>query len=64
MTEKYIKKNFSNIQRFANVIESRISEDITIDSVIEDNARFLEMQKNKNTLLIAIDTEYEIDIKL
>ncbi len=62
MTEKYIRKNFSNIQQFANVIESRISDDITIDSVIEDNARFLEMNNNKNTQLITIDTEYDIDI--
>ncbi len=64
MTEKYIRKNFSNIQQFANVIESRISDDITIDSVIEDNARFLEMHNNKNTQLITIDTEYDIDINL
>ncbi len=63
MTEEYIRKNFSNIQQFANVIESRISDDITIDSVIEDNARFLEMN-NKNTQLITIDTEYDIDINL
>ncbi len=64
MTEKYIRKNFSIIQQFANVIESRISDDVTIDSVIEDNARFLEMQNNKNTQLITIDIEYDIDIIL
>ncbi len=64
MTEEYIRKNFSNIQQFANVIESRISDDITIDSVIEDNARFLEMHNNKNTQLITIDTEYDIDLNL
>ncbi len=64
MTEGYVKKNFSNIQRFANVIESRISDDISVDSVAEDNARFLEMKNNKNTQLIIIDTDYDIDIKL
>ncbi len=64
MTKEYIKKNFSKIQNLANVIESRIADDITIDSVIEDNARFLEMHNNKNTQLITIDTEYDIDINL
>ncbi len=64
MTEEYVKKKFSNIQRFANVIESRISDDISVDSVAEDNARFLEMKNNKNTQLIIIDTDYDIDIKL
>ncbi len=64
MTEKYIKKNFSNIQQFANVIESRISDDITIDSVLEDNARYLGMKNNKNVQLITIDTDYDIDITL
>ncbi len=64
MTEGYVKNNFSNIQRFANVIESRISDDISVDSVAEDNARFFEMKNNKNTQLIIIDTDYDIDIKL
>ncbi len=64
MTKEYIKKNFSEIQNFANVIESRISDDITIDSVIEDNARYLKMKNNKHTQLITIDTDYDIDINL
>ncbi len=64
MTKEYIKKNFSKIQNFANVIESRISDDITIDSVIEDNARYIKMKNNKHTRLISIDTDYDIDIKL
>ncbi len=62
MTEEYIKKNFSNIQHFANVIESRISDDITIYSVRDDNARFLEMKNNRNTQLIIIDTDYDINV--
>ncbi len=64
MTEAYIKTRFSNIQHFANVIESRISDDITIDSVIDDNARFLELKNDKNTQLIIIDRDYDIDIDL
>ncbi len=64
MTEEYIKSSFPAIQHFANVIESRISDDITIDSVIDDNARFLELKNDKNTRLIIIDRDYDIDINL
>ncbi len=64
MTEEYIKSSFPAIQHFANVIESRISDDITIDSVIDDNARFLELKNDKNTQLIIIDRDYDIDIDL
>lgn len=64
MTQEYIKENFSKIQNFANVIESRIADDITIDSVIDDHERFLELKNDKNTRLIIIDRDYDIDINL
>ncbi len=64
MTEEYIRNNFSEIQTFANIIESRISDDISIDSVIDDNSRFIGMNGNKNTQLITIDTDYDIDINI
>ncbi len=64
MSEKYIKNYFSNIQHFANVIESRISDELGIDTMIEDNARFLEMKNDDHTQLIIIDKEYNLDINL
>ncbi len=64
MSEKYIKNNFSNIQHFANVIESRISDELSIDTMIDDNARFLEMKNDDHTQLIIIDKEYNLDINL
>ncbi len=64
MTENYIKNNFSAIQKFANVIESRISDDITIESVIEDNAHFVEMSNYQGVNTILINGTYTTDINL
>ena len=42
MSEDYIRNNFSDIKKYANVIEKRLDdESCTLDSVIEDNAKIL-----------------------
>lgn len=65
MSEKYIKNNFSDIKRYANVIESRIDDEwCTLESVLADNAKMLVDAKTYKANYVLIDDEYEIDIDL
>lgn len=65
MTEKYIRNNFEKIKENANIIEKRLDdESCTVDSVIEDNAHYLQKTKQNKLNSILIDDVYEIDINL
>jgi len=65
MSSKYITNHFSDIKKYARVVENRMDdEDCTIETVLRDNARILEQcQKHKVNYLL-IDDEYQIDIEL
>lgn len=62
MTEDYIKNHFDDIQKYANVIESRIDDDCTIEGVILDNKKFLENAKANNVNCVIIDHDYHIEV--
>lgn len=62
MTEQYIRNNFSNIKKYANVIENRLDDDITIEDLINDNIERLTQEKKYNNNYIIIDEKYEINI--
>lgn len=62
MTEQYIRNNFSNIKKYANVIEKRLDDDITIEDLINDNIERLTQEKKYNNNYIIIDEKYEINI--
>ena len=65
MSEKYIKNHFSDIKRYANVIESRIDDEwCTLETVLADNAQMLAEAKKHKVNYVLIDDEYEIDIDL
>lgn len=65
MSENYIKKHFNNIKKYASVIESRLDDEwCTMESVLEDNAQFLELAKKYNVKYLLIDDKYEIEIDL
>ncbi len=64
MSENYIKNHFCDIKKYASVIEKRIDDDCTIDTVLQDNARILEQCKINNVNYVLIDDEYKIDIDL
>ena len=65
MSENYIKNHFSDIKKYANIIEERLDDsDNTIESVIQDNERFLKLAQRFNVNYVFIDEEYEIDIDL
>ena len=65
MSEKYIKNNFDDIKKYANIIENRMDdEDCTYDNVLEDNRAVLSLAKKHNANYILIDDDYKIDINL
>lgn len=65
MSENYIKKHFNNIKKYASVIESRLDDEwCTMESVLEDNAKVLELAKKHNVKYLLIDDKYEIEIDL
>ena len=62
MSEKYIKNNFDNIKKYANVIEKRVDDDYcTLENLLKDNLCFLELAKKYNVKYTLIDEKYEID---
>ena len=63
MSDEYIKNHFADIKAYANVIEARINDDCTIESVLADNAQFLTLAQKHNANYILIEDKYEIDIR-
>ena len=65
MSENYIKKNFGNIKKYANAIENRLDDGwCTMEHVLEENAKFLELAQKHNVNYVLIDNTYEINIDL
>ena len=60
MSEKYIKSNFDDITKYANVVESRLYDDCDIDELIQDNAHRLILCQKFGVDYIFIDDEYKI----
>ena len=65
MSERYIQNYFADIKKYASVIENRLNDEwCTMESVLTDNVRMLELaQKNKVNYCL-IDNKYEINIDL
>jgi 2-phosphoglycerate kinase len=63
MSEEYIKNHFADIKTYAKVIEARIDDDCTIESVLADNAQILALAQKHNVNYILIEDKYEIDIR-
>lgn len=65
MSEKYIKKHFDDIKKYARVIENRLDDEgCTMEKVLEDNRRNLELAKQNKVNYVLIDDQYEIEITL
>ena len=63
MSEMYINNHFSDIKKYASVIENRLDDEwCTFESVIEDNRAVMENIKKYNVNYILIDEKYEIDL--
>ena len=64
MSEDYIKNHFADIKEHSNAIENRLSDECTMETVLEDNARFLDLAQKHNANYVLIKGKYEIDIDL
>ena len=64
MSESYIKSHFDDIKKYANVVENRLSNDCTIDGLLQDNSQVLNLCKKHNVNYVLIDDGYKINIDL
>lgn len=63
MSENYIRTHFSDVLRYANVIEQRMDDSsCTIERVLADNAQVLAQAQAHGVPYMLIDDEYRIDI--
>ena len=63
LSEEYIKNRFSDIKKYASVIEQRLDDEwCTMESVLEDNALFLANARKYGQRYQLISDEYNTDI--
>ena len=63
MSRSYIEQHFPDIKKYAGVIERRIDDSwCTMDSLLAENARYLEMCKTYHCPYILIHERYQVDI--
>lgn len=62
MSENYIKSHFSDIKKYADVIEKRLCDDCTIEDITRENLQNLALAEKHDTDYILIDGEYEFEI--
>lgn len=62
MSESYIKHHFSDIKKYADVIERRANDAwCTMESVLEENARYRELCRQYGCDCILIDESYRVE---
>ena len=59
MTDNYIETHFDEIKGHSSVIESRLNDDCTIDSLKEDNRKYVEGFRRAGEQVVLIDGDYE-----
>lgn len=65
MSENYIKKHFDTIKTYANTIEHRIDDEwCTLESIVKENAWFLEQAKTHKVKYLLIEDSYEINLEI
>lgn len=64
MSKSYILNNFTKITAYENVVEERLSSDITQEKLIVANEINLQMCKKYALNYILIDKQYKVDIEL
>jgi len=65
MSEKYLRNHFADVKRYSSAIENRLDDGwCTLESVLRDNAQFLELARKFGVNYILIDDKYEINIDL
>ena len=65
MSEDYIRKHFTDIKKYANVIEARVDDsDCTLENVLKENKRILLLAQEHKVNYLLINDTYKIDIAL
>lgn len=64
MSSSYIKEHFPEIKKHACVIENRVSDTCTMDSVLQENKYYLEQAQKHGLGYLLIDEAYQIQIQL
>ena len=65
MSDNYINNHFDDIKKYASIIENRLDDEwCTIESVLEDNKRMLELAQKHKVNYVLIDDVYEVNIEL
>ncbi len=65
LSERYVRSHFEDIKKYASVIEQRLDDsDLTMGSVLQDNALTLDMCRKHNADYLLIDDEYHVDFEL
>ncbi len=65
MSEGYIKEHFSDIKKYASVIESRLGDECcTLERMLTDNAKMLSFAQKHNVNYVLIEDNYKINIDL
>lgn len=65
MSESYLRNHYADIKRYARVIENRLDDEwCTLENVLEENARFLELAQKYGVNYILIEDKYEVDFDL
>lgn len=63
MSEAYIQSHYQDIQRYADIVERRGDDpDCTLEALIRDNAKNLEMCRKYGVEYTLIDGTYHVDI--
>ena len=60
MSEDYIRRSYSDIMRYASVIEARLEDDYTLEDALRDNAHVLQQARLYGVPLTLIDDAYDI----
>lgn len=65
MTEHYINRHFTDIQKYANTVEKRLDDTwLTRENLILDNTKNLAMCRQYGCEYLLIDEEYQVSIEL
>ncbi|NDO50503.1 ATP-binding protein [Lachnospiraceae bacterium MD335] len=65
LSESYIRAYFADIKRYANVVENRLDDEgCTMEYILEENAKFLELAQRFHVNYVLVQDRYEINIDL
>lgn len=63
MSERYVRKHFADVKKYASVVENRVDDsDCSLERTLADNAKVLALAKAHNLNCVLIDDDYETDV--